>query len=186
MGLIRIPKETAQIMSEAQQRLLHSMIESVAMAMDRLSTSEQHIKAREEAVQERYRSNLLRAISHDLRTPLSGIMGTSEMLMDMIKPADFRYSLVKGIHADAEWLHSLVENILNLTRLQDGKLVLDKEMEAVEEVIGSAVERITVRLPEHEITVTVPDELLLVPMDARLIEQVIINLLDNAIKRSPS
>lgn len=186
LGLIRIPKEIAQIMNDAQQRLLHSMIESVAMAMDRLRSSEQHIKAREEAVQERYRSNLLRAISHDLRTPLSGIMGTSEMLMDMIKPADFRYSLVKGIHADAEWLHSLVENILNLTRLQDGKLVLEKEMEAVEEVIGSAVERITVRLPEHEITVTVPDELLLVPMDARLIEQVIINLLDNAIKHSPS
>ncbi|MDF2520374.1 MAG: integral rane sensor signal transduction histidine kinase [Clostridia bacterium] len=184
LGIIRMPKERAQVMSEAQIRILHSMIESVAMAMDRFRSSEQRIKAREEAVQERYRSTLLQAISHDLRTPLSGIMGTSEMLMDMTKTDDPRYSLVEGIYEDADWLHALVENILNLTRLQEGKLVLDKQMEAVEEVIGSAVERIALRSPKHEITVSAPDELLLVPMDAKLIEQVLVNLLDNAVKHT--
>ncbi len=184
LGIIRIPKERAQAMTESQIRLLHSMIESTAMAMDRFRSSEQRIKEREEATQERYRGTLLRAISHDLRTPLSGIMGTAEMLMDMTASNDPRYSLSENIYKDTNWLHSLVENILNLTRLQEGKLILNKQMEAVEEVIGSAVNRVSQRLPEHEITVSVPDELLFVPMDAKLIEQVLVNLLDNATKHT--
>jgi len=166
LGIIRIPSERARVMSEAQLRLLHSMIESIALAMDRFRSSKQRIKAHEEAVQERNRSTLLRAISHDLRTPLSAIMGTSEVLMDMINTEDTKYSLVEGIYEDAEWLHSLVENILNLTRLKEGKLILDKQIEAVEEVIGSAVERIKHRSAEYEIMVSIPNELLLVPMDA--------------------
>jgi two-component system sensor histidine kinase KdpD len=160
------------------------MIESTGLAMDRFMTSEQRLKEREEATQERYRGNLLRSISHDLRTPLSGIMGTTEMLMDMTESHDPRYSLLENIHNDANWLHSLVENILNLTRLQEGKLILNKQMETVEEVIGSAVNRISQRAPKHEITVSVPDELFFVPMDAKLIEQVLVNLLDNSIKHT--
>jgi len=185
LGVLRIPKETAAAMSETQMRLVRSMIESTALAMDRFRSAQDRIKSREETVQERYRGNLLRAISHDLRTPLSGIMGTSEMLMDMIMPDDSRYALAEGIHKDADWLHSLVENILSLTRLQDGRLTLTKQMEAVEEVIGGAVNHIMQRSPEHEIMVKAPDELLLVPMDAKLIEQVLINLLDNAVKHTP-
>ena len=93
----------------------------------------------EKAWNERERANLLRAISHDLRTPLSGIMGTSEMLMDMTDKEDRRQELLQGIYQDADWLKSLVENILSLTRLQDVKIVIQKEMEAIEEVIGCAV-----------------------------------------------
>lgn len=185
LGIMRIPKGTAAIMSEAQLRLLRSMIESTALAMDRFRSAQERIKSREETVQERYRGNLLRAISHDLRTPLSGIIGTSEMLMDMTRPDDPRYSLAEGIYKDADWLHSLVENILSLTRLQDGRLTLNKQPEAVEEVIGGAVNHIMKRSPEREISVAVPDELLVVPMDAKLIEQVLINLLDNAVKHTP-
>jgi two-component system sensor histidine kinase KdpD len=185
LGIIRIPKENASIMNDAQKRLLRSMIESTALAMDRYRSAEQRIKLREETIQERYRGNLLRAISHDLRTPLSGIIGTSEMLIDMTRPDDPRYALAEGIHKEADWLHSLVENILSLTRLQDGRLVLNKQMEAVEEVIGGAVNHIAQQSPEHEITVSVPDELLLVPMDVKLIEQVLVNLLDNATKHTP-
>jgi len=184
LGILRIPKETAVKMNEAHMRLLRSMIESTALAMDRFRSAQERIKSKEEIVQERYRGNLLRAISHDLRTPLSGIMGTSEMLMDMIKKDDERYTLAKGIHHDADWLHSLVENILSLTRLQDSKLMIDKQMEAVEEVIGVAVNHIMQRSPEHEISINIPEELLFVPMDAKLIEQMLINLLDNAIKHT--
>ena len=75
------------------------------------------------------------------------------MLMDMIDPVDPRYLLAEGIYKDADWLHSLVENILNLTRLQNGKLVLTKQMEAAEEVVGGAVSHINQRSPEHEIKV---------------------------------
>ena len=184
LGVIRIPNDTAKSMDETQMRLLRSMIESVALAMDRFRSVEQRIKSREEIEKERYRANLLRAISHDIRTPLSGMIGTTEMLMDMTESGDPRYELVQGIWKDADWLHSLVENILNLTRLQDGNLAVNKQKEAVEEVIGGAISHIAVRAPDHEISVNVPDELLLVPMDAKLIEQVIINLLDNAVKHT--
>ncbi len=149
LGVLRIPRENAVSMSEAQKRLLRSMIESTALAMDRFRSAQEQQKSREETVQERYRSNLLRAISHDLRTPLSGIMGTSEMLMDMTDHADPRYSLAQGIHKDADWLHSLVENILSLTRLQDGRLMLTKQPEAAEEVIGGAVGHIMKQCPRR-------------------------------------
>lgn len=185
LGIIRIPKEYTQQLNEVQRGLLRSMIESVALAMDRFRSAQERIKSREETTQERYRANLLRAISHDLRTPLSGIMGTSEMLMGMTDKADTRYLLAEGIYKDADWLHSLVENILSLTRLQDGRLTLNKQMEAVEEVVSVAVNVIGKRAPEYEIAVQIPDNLLLVPMDARLIDQVLVNLLDNARKHTP-
>lgn len=184
LGVIRIPKDTAKSMDEAQTGLLRSMIESTALAMDRFRSSEQRMKTREDIVKERYRANLLRAISHDLRTPLSGIIGTSEMLIGMTESEDPRYALAEGIQKEAEWLHSLVENILNLTRLQDGSLAINKQMEAVEEVIGGAISHIAKRSPEHEILVNMPDELILVPIDAKLIQQVLINLLDNATRHT--
>ncbi len=184
LGIIRIPKERAATMNESQTRLLKTMIESIALAMDRCWSMNHRIRTNEEIMRERCRGNMLRAISHDLRTPLSGIIGTAEMLMDMTQRNDACYGLAEDIYKEALWLHSLVENILNLTRLQDGKLVISKEMEAVEEVVGSAVGHILHRYPEREITVRVPDEFLMVPMDAKLIEQVLINLLENAVKHT--
>ncbi|GAA0791637.1 hypothetical protein GCM10008910_03390 [Faecalicatena orotica] len=185
LGTVRIPVEINEQLSEEQKLLLHTMIESTAMAMDRFHSVQERLRSLEEATQERYRGNLLRAISHDLRTPLSGIMGTSEMLMGMTEKNDERYSLAEGIFKDADWLHALVENILNLTRLQEGKLILDKQEEAVEEVIGSAIAIMAKRRPDYDISVNIPDDVLLVPMDARLIIQVLVNLLDNAVKHTP-
>lgn len=186
LGIIRIPKENAENMDESKNRLLLVMIESTQLAMDRFRQAQQRIKSNEEMIQEKYRGNLLRAISHDLRTPLSGIMGTSEMLMDMTEDEKEKYELAQVIYKDADWLRSLVENILNLTRLQEGRLVINKQMEAVEEIVGSALNQIYRRKPECNITVDMPEELLLVPMDGKLIEQVIINLIDNAIKHTES
>lgn len=181
LGVIRIPKENAQSMNEPQMRLLRAMIESVALAMDRFRSNEQQMLSREETVKERYRANLLRAISHDLRTPLSGIIGTAEMLMNMPGTEEPQLSLAKEIHNEANWLHSLVENILNLTRLQDGTLRLCRQAEPIEEIIGGAINHIEKRTGRCDIGVSMPSELILVPVDAKLIEQVLINLLDNAI-----
>lgn len=111
-------------------------------------------------------------------------MGTSEMIMDMTDHTDTRYGLAEGIYRDADWLHALVENILSLTRLQDGRLMLHKEMEPVEEVVGVAVAAMEKRAPEREISVNIPDDILMVPMDARLIGQVLTNLMDNAVKHT--
>ena len=183
-GILRIPKKKAASLNTHQIKLLHSMIEGTALAMDRMRSSQERIRSNEEAAQERYRGNLLRAISHDLRTPLAGIMGTSEIIMGMTDKDDARYSLAGEIYKDADWLHSLVENILSLTRLEDGRLSLRKQPEAVEEVVGAAVMAISKHSRGREIAVHIPDDMLLVPMDAKLIGQVLMNLLDNAVKHT--
>lgn len=185
LGVIRIPSNIAKKMKEEQKSLLNVMIESIALAMDRCQASNKQMEADSEIVQERFRTNLLRSISHDLRTPLSGIIGTSEMLMDMMDMEDEKYDMVKGIYSEADWLHGLMENVLSLTKLEDGRLTIEKEFEAVEEIVGGAVSHISKRFPGYDIKVKVPDELLLVPMDAKLIEQVLMNLLDNAVKHTP-
>jgi len=184
LGVVRVPIEKTPGMNDAQMQLLRSMIESTALAMDRIRSAELRIKSREEISKERYRANLLRSISHDIRTPLSGIIGTAEILMDITESDDPRYELARGIQASADWLHSMVENILNLTRLQEGQLPIIRQREAVEEIVGGAVTHITARAPNHEISVNVPDEPLFVPMDAKLIEQVLINLLDNSVRHT--
>lgn len=185
LAVLRIPSQVGENLTEAQNCLIHSIIENTALAMERFRSLEAQARSREETTQERYRGNLLRAISHDLRTPLSGIMGTSEMLMGMTQQDDPRYAMAKDIYQDADWLHGLVENILNLTKFQDGRLQLHKEPEAVEEIVGAALAAMEKRLPDRKIDVSIPENVLLVPMDARLISQVLINLLDNAAKHTP-
>ena len=157
--------------------MLHSMMENVSLALERIAVTMERIEDRQKMERERERANLLRAISHDLRTPLSGIMGTSEILMDMTEKEDKRQQLLRGIYQDADWLKSLVENILSLTRLQDGQVVVHKEMEAMEEIVESAISHVEKAFPDREIQVEIPEDFHLVPMDARLIEQVITNLL---------
>ena len=185
LAVLRIPSECAETMNERQIQLLHSVIESCALAMERFQSLQEQSKIKAETEQERYRANLLRAISHDIRTPLSGIMGTSEMLMDMTEKNDQRYELAEEIHSDADWLYSLVENILNLTKLQDGHVSLNTQPEALEEVIGAALMAMEKWRPGREISVAMPDTVIMVPMEPRLISQVLINLLDNAAKHTP-
>lgn len=186
LAVLCIPLNVGEKMLEHQKRMIHSIIESSSLALMRLRSFQDQARSREEASQERYRGNLLRAISHDIRTPLTGIMGTSEMLMGKTEVDDARYALAKDIYKDAQWLHGFVENILNLTKLQDGKVVLHKELEAVEEVIGAALMVMEKRIPDRHVSVIMPDDVLMVEMDASLISQVLINLLDNAIKHTKS
>lgn len=185
LAVLCIPRSDAEKMSEAQTRMVHSIIETTSMALERLHSLSEQAKSREETAQERYRGNLLRAISHDIRTPLSGIMGTSEMLMGKTDKSDTRYALAKDIYQDAEWLHGLVENILNLTKLQDGKVTLEKHPEPLEEVIGAALMVMEKRIPDRNIDVEMPENVVMAPMDTKLISQVLINLLDNATKHTP-
>lgn len=184
LAVLTIPNKTGENLTESQTRIIHSIIESASLALEKLRSLQAQVKSSEETAQERYRSNLLRAISHDIRTPLSGIMGTSEVLMGKTDKDDPRYALAEDIYKDAEWLHGLVENILNLTKLQDGKLILDKQPEALEEVIGASLMVMEKRLPGRNIEVEMPETFIMVPMDAKLISQVLINLLDNASKHT--
>lgn len=186
LAILSFSNAVGQRISATQKRTIYSMMESAALAIDHLRSSEAQIRSREEAIQERYRGNLLRSISHDIRTPLSGIMGTSEMLMNTLSEGGEGYAFAKDIYEDALWLHGMVENILNLTRLQEGQLLLHKQPEAIEEVIGAALMLIGKRFPQRMINVDIPSNVIIVPMDARLISQVIVNLLENAIKYTPA
>ncbi len=147
-----------------------------------------HEKQLMEAEKEKMRANLLRAVSHDLRTPLTSILGS----VSSIEAEEFSFcsqecrKLLHNIHDDAEWLLNMVENLLSVTRIQTGASSLKTSPEAVEEVVSESVDRLKKRFPDAEINVSVPDELLIVPMDAMLIEQVLINLLENAITHSKS
>lgn len=169
-------------------RLFLRMIASqVAMALERQHLSDEQRDMMVESEKEKMRSTLLRAISHDLRTPLSGILGASSAIRENGKSLDedTRDKLVANIQEESQWLIRMVENLLSVTRINESASNLTKSMEAAEEVVGEAVSRIKQRFPGREITVSVPDEFLEVPMDGTLIAQVLINLLENAIKYSP-
>lgn len=140
-------------------------------------------KLRLEAEKEKTRANLLRAVSHDLRTPLTSIMGTATALIEngdkFTREQETR--LLTESRDDAEWLLRMVENLLSVTRINGEGASLREEEEAAEEIVGEAVMKFHKRFPASEVAVSVPEELLMIPMDAILIEQVIINLLENAV-----
>lgn len=139
-----------------------------------------------ESEREKMRSNLLRAVSHDLRTPLTTMLGSTTTLMDNqnILDNDTKMKLLSGIRDDCEWLIHMVENLLSVTRIREGDTKLKTTLEPAEEIIAEAVTKLKKRCPNTEFHVKIPEELLMVPMDATLIEQVIINLCENSVHHS--
>ena len=134
-----------------------------------------------EAQKEKMRANLLRAVSHDLRTPLTGIIGNSSSYLEMEDrlSQEEKRALVAHIQDDANWLLNMVENLLSVTRIDNETTHVNKSYEAVDEVVSSSAARFRKRFPDAEVKVRVPDDVVMVMMDAMLIEQVLINLLQN-------
>lgn len=158
---------------------------AVAIATSALTTQiKQHSALLLETEKEKMRGNLLRAVSHDLRTPLTSILGSSSAIIenDDELTKEERLKLLREINEDAQWLIRIVENLLSITRIDgDRTAKITKVPEAAEELVAEAVVKFQKRFPEQPVTVSVPDELLMVPVDGILIEQVIINLLENAV-----
>ncbi len=152
-----------------------------------ISTLTSHMKRQAEALaeaeKEKMRANLLRAVSHDLRTPLTSIIGSVAALREstVTQQNTDIYETLNHIYDDAGWLLNMVENLLSVTRIQGADAHVKKSMEVVEEVVSESVARLKKRLPQAQIEVQLPDDFIMIPMDAVLIEQVIMNLLENAV-----
>ncbi|WP_058301574.1 sensor histidine kinase [Gorillibacterium timonense] len=186
LGVIGLSCTNGRALDQNNRIFLRMIASQVAMALERQSLSDEQRNILIQSEKEKMRSNLLRAISHDLRTPLTGILGASSVILEnesRLDP-DTRRKLISDIKEDSQWLIRLVENLLSVTRINENGADVAKTPEAVEEIVAEAISRIRKRFPGRKITVKIPDELLLVPMDGTLIEQVLINLVENAAKHS--
>ncbi len=186
LGVIGVSCNNGTVLSQNHRAYLKRIGSLVAMAIERQHLSDEQRAILIASEKEKLRSNLLRVISHDLRTPLTGILGASSAILENKNSLDAQTQekLISNIKDDSQWLIRMVENLLSVTRINEDTANVTKTPEAAEEIVAAAIGRIRKRFPEHKIIVTVPEELLMVPMDGTLIEQVIINLIENAIKHS--
>ncbi len=152
----------------------------VGMLTDQVKRQE---RVKSEAEKEKMKANLLRSVSHDLRTPLTSIIGSSSAVLENYDQFsdEVKKDLIGHVRDDAQWLVRLVENMLSITRFNEGAVQIDKVPQAAEEIAAEAVGKFKKRFNTLPVRVSVPDELLMVPMDATLIEQVLINLMENAV-----
>lgn len=187
-GVLGLYCEGNPSFKEDNLSFLSLMLPQVALAFERQTLSDDHRKLAIESEKEKMRANLLRAISHDLRTPLTSMIGASAAYLenDTLLNETEKKELITHIHEDSNWLLHMVENLLSVTRIAKGTAKVNKHPEPLEEVISESISRVKKRYNNSAIRVSVPNEFIMVPMDATLIEQVIINLLENALKHSHS
>lgn len=175
--------------SKETENFLQLIFSQFVMVLERQHLEDDRQMIVMEQQKERMRGNLLRAISHDLRTPLTGIIGASSAILDNRGKIDAQdmFHLVSDINTDAMWLLRMVENVLSVTRIDnEAATKLHKSTEPIEEVVSQAVQKTKKHFPACKLQVKVPDEFIMAYMDSTLIEQVVINLIENAIRHSES
>ncbi|MCR8969919.1 sensor histidine kinase KdpD [Facklamia sp. 7083-14-GEN3] len=184
LGVIGIPTKYYPVLSVFEKNLIVSILNDCGLMLERRHLIEEKQAIEIETQRERLRSNLLRSISHDLRTPLTSISGNASVLMDKtIKLAEEKkQNLYSSIYDDAMWLVNLTENLLSITKIDNGTMDITLNAELVEDVFHEAITHVDRNISDHQLIVNLPDELLVAKMDARLIVQVLVNLINNAVK----
>ena len=180
--------EGAEPLEAFENSVLLSILGECALTLENSRNTKEKEAAKLQAENEKLRANLLRSISHDLRTPLTSISGNAGMLLSDLEKLDSKTirQMCGDIYDDSAWLTNLVENLLAVTKIEEGRMMLQKQPHLVEEIVTEALQHINRKQVEHTVTVHHENELLLARCDARLIIQVVINLVDNAIKHTPA
>ena len=163
------------------------VLTAIAVLTGALTTKlKQHEAMKAESERERMRANLLRAVSHDLRTPLTTIYGSSTTLLEnsQAMTEDQKTKIVTGIKEDSQWLIRMVENLLSIIRIDSGQVKIIKTPTVLEELIDAVILKFNKRYPDHQVEIELPDDVIIIPMDAILIEQVIVNILENAVQHA--
>jgi two-component system sensor histidine kinase KdpD len=179
--------ERGEPLTASQRQMLDVFVKQAALALERALLAEETEQARIAMETERLRGSLLASMSHDLRTPIAVVKGAATSLLDETAalPAGERRDLLETIRDEAERLHTIVRDLLDLSRIESGALVVGKEWCPLEDVVGSALVRLDATLSGRQVNVKLPEPLLLVPVDPVLMEQVLTNLLENAAKYTP-
>jgi two-component system sensor histidine kinase KdpD len=172
------------VLGSFDKRILLAILSEMAICLENIKSNEEKNEAIIKVKKEQFRSDLLRSISHDLRTPLTSIYGNADVLLNdngNLKN-DKKNALYKNIYDDSLWLINLVENLLSMTSIEDGSVKLRIEPEVIEDVIDESLSHVSRIKDNRKIKVNIADDFLMADMDARLIVQVLINLINNAIK----
>ena len=184
-GVVGIALQPGEALDAFESNLVLSVLTECALAVEKELFRLKREEAQTQAKNEQLRANLLRSISHDLRTPLTSISGNAGVLLRGGIPEETRRQIYMDIFDDAAWLINLVENLLSVTRIEDGSMHIRRQAELLDELVTEALEHVNRRRVEHRIRVALEDDLQLVKVDARLIMQVVVNMVDNAIKYTP-
>lgn len=185
-GVIGIRINSGEILQGFENSLIFAILAESAEVMEKEILRRQREKATEQANSEKLRANLLRSISHDLRTPLTSISGNAGMLLENTFDEELTKKICTDIHDDSLWLINLVENLLSVTRIEEGTIKIRKQAEMLEDIILEALKHVNRKSSEYDIKVMMENEMQLVKVDSRLILQVIINIVDNAVKYTPA
>ena len=182
-----LPANSRRVLLPEQFHLLETFAGQIALALERAQLAEHALHANIHAETEGLRSALLASISHDLRTPLAIIAGASSSLAEAGErlPVEERQALARSIYEQSKEMSELVTNVLEMTRLEAGKIALERAWHSPGEIAGSVLRRLRERLATHIVRIELPDQLPLIKVDATLIEQVFTNLLENAAKYTP-
>ncbi len=166
-------------------RFLESLAKQVALALEVERLEKNALAAQIAMENERLRTSLLSSVTHDLQTPLAAIMGSATSLLQGRLPAPVAQEMLTNIYDETERLSRLVNNLLNMAKLEAGSLKLQKELQPLEEVVGAALNHLEKHLADRPVAVSLPADLPMVPLDGALAEQVFINLLENALRYTP-